>query len=224
MSANVLIVVSQENFQPAEYMDTRQELEKAGFEVFLEEVFTASYLTAMYLRELNPRSVWVMVEREGLDEFNGFLRDEKNPEYVVIGDNRSRFDFEHLNDALRMLKRGAKLIGMQPELIDSSMGGLELNVGSWVGMLEKAAGIKATYIGKPSRFAFEMPLKTMNLNRSQVLVVGDRVATDIKGAKALGIKCVLIRTGEFRDDELDGSIQPDFAFDSVQELLSMFLD
>ena len=198
-------------------------LKKAGFSVSDEEVFTASFITAMYLRELNPRSIWVMVEREGLDEFEDFLRDEENPEYLVIGDNRSRFDFEHLNRALRMLKRGAKLIGMQPELIDSGMGELELNVGSWVGMLERAAGIEATYIGKPSRFAFEMPLKTLDLERNQVLVVGDRVATDIKGAKAIGMHCVLIRTGEFREQELDGSVEPDFAFDSIQEVLSLFV-
>ena len=198
-------------------------LRKAGFGALDEEVFTASFATAMYLRELNPRSVWVMVEREGLDEFKDFLQDGENPEYVVVGDNRSRFDFEHLNQALRMLKRGAKLIGMQPELIDSSLGELELNVGSWVGMLERAAGIEATYIGKPSRFAFEMPLKTMGLEKNQVLVVGDRVATDIKGAKTLGMKCVLIRTGEFRTQELDGSIEPDFRFDSVGEVLSLFI-
>ncbi len=198
-------------------------LRKAGFGALDEEVFTASYATALYLRELNPRSVWVMVEREGLDEFREFLQDEENPEYVVIGDNRSRFDFYHLNQALRMLRQGARLIGMQPELIDSSLGELELNVGSWVGMLEKASGIEAIYIGKPSRFAFELPLKSMGLAKSEVLVVGDRVATDIKGATTLGMKCILIRTGEFREEELDGSFRPDFEFDSIQEITSLFL-
>lgn len=39
MSAKVLIIVSQENFQPAEYMDTRQELEKAGIEVKVATAF-----------------------------------------------------------------------------------------------------------------------------------------------------------------------------------------
>jgi HAD superfamily hydrolase (TIGR01458 family) len=197
-------------------------LNAAGFEASDEEVFTASYATAMYLRSLNPHSVWVMVDREGMDEFRDFLQDEENPEYVVVGDSRSRFDFDHLNQALRMLKRGARLIGMQPELIDSSLGGLELNVGSWVGMLERAAGIEAIYIGKPSRFAFELPLTTMRLDRSQVLVVGDRVATDIKGAKALGMKCVLIQTGEYRDEELDVSMEPDYKLDSIQQILALF--
>ena len=192
-----------------------------GFETTDEEVFTASYLTAMYLRELNPRSIWVMVEREGLDEFGDFFIDEENPEYVVIGDNRSRFDFYHLNQALRMIKRGAKLIGMQSELIDSSLGELELNVGSWVGILEHAVGVQATYIGKPSRFAFELPLKSMGLKRNQVLVVGDRVATDIVGAKALGMRCILIRTGEFSTDDLDGKLQPDYILDDVGEMLGL---
>ena len=198
-----------------------EKLWRHGFEAKDDEVFTASYATAIYLKELNPRSIWVMLECEGLDEFKNFIIDGENPEYLVIGDNRSRFDFSHLNQALGMLQRGAKLIGMSSELVDSSMGELELNVGSWVSMLERAAGVQATYIGKPNRFAFELPLRTMELNREQVLMVGDRVASDVAGAKALGIKCVLIRTGEFRAEELEKFEKPDFILDSVGELLSL---
>jgi len=33
----------------------------------------------------------------------------------------------------------------------------------------------------------------------------------------------LIRTGEFREQELDESVEPDFAFDSIQEVLSLFV-
>jgi hypothetical protein len=57
-------------------------LRKAGFEASDEEVFTASYTTAKYLRELYLRSIWVMVEREGMDEFKEFRQDGENPDYV----------------------------------------------------------------------------------------------------------------------------------------------
>ncbi len=197
-------------------------LNRSGFQVSADEVITASYATAVYLKLLKPRSCWVMVERQGLDEFKEFAQDTQNPEYIVVGDNRSQFDFEHLNQALRLLKKGAKLIAMQSELLDNSMGDLELNVGSWVGLLERASGIPATYIGKPNPFAFELTLQTMQLSRRQVLMVGDRVETDIRGARDFGLHSVLVRTGEFDPGHLDGLVKPDVIIDSIQDLLSLF--
>jgi ribonucleotide monophosphatase NagD (HAD superfamily) len=115
-----------------------------GFVVTTDEVITASYATSVYLKSQNPRSCWVMLEREGLDEFKGFCHDRENPEYIVVGDYRSNFTFENLNRALRLLMNGAKLVGMQEELVDTSAFDPELNVGSWVQILERASGVRAT--------------------------------------------------------------------------------
>jgi ribonucleotide monophosphatase NagD (HAD superfamily) len=110
---------------------------------------------------------------------------------------------------------------MQSELIDSSMGELELNVGSWVGMLEKASGVQATYIGKPNQYMFELAVRTMGLDKSEIIMVGDRVSTDVKGAQDFGIRALLVKTGEFRQEHLDGSVKPDYILDSVRALLTI---
>jgi HAD superfamily hydrolase (TIGR01458 family) len=198
-----------------------QKLRSSGFTVEDHEVITASYATACYLREKKPRAIWVFLEREGLNEFREFVHDEQNPEYIVIGDNRSRFDFDHLNRALRLISRGVKLIGMIDEPIDESMGELELNVGSWVRMLETAANVHAVYIGKPNPFAFELILKTMRLPKEAVVMVGDRVLSDILGARRAGLRSVLVKTGEFRPEELNDSIRPDYSIDSIASLLEV---
>jgi HAD superfamily hydrolase (TIGR01458 family) len=199
-----------------------QKLNQYGFQVSAQEVITASYATAVYLKSLNPRSCWVMVEREGLEELKEFAQDTQDPEYIVVGDNRSQFDFDHLNHALRLLMKGAILIGMQSELLDNSMGDPELNVGSWVSLLERASGVPATYIGKPNPFAFELTLQTMHLSKRQVLMVGDRVETDIRGAQDFGIRSVLVQTGEFDPSHLNGTVKPDFTIDSIRDLLNLF--
>jgi HAD superfamily hydrolase (TIGR01458 family) len=196
-------------------------LRSRGFEIADEEVFTASYLTAQYLRSLRPRSCWVMAEGPGRDEFSDLLQDSENPEYVVVGDNRSAFDFDHLNQALRMLRRGARLVGMQPELLDTSMGSVELNVGSWVELLGRAAGVEAIYIGKPSPFAFEAVLGSMQLPPGEVAVVGDRMLTDIAGAQALGMFTVLVKSGEYQEGDLKLGATPDACIDNVGEVLQV---
>jgi HAD superfamily hydrolase (TIGR01458 family) len=199
-----------------------ESLRKAGFRILDGEVITALDATVVYLRGLSPRSSWVMLEREGLDEFKEFQQDTEDPEYVVIGDNRSQFDFDHLNKALRLLLNGAKLIGIQGELVDTSLGDPELHIGSWVGMLERAAGVEAVYLGKPSSYMFDLTLKTMGLEKSEVVMVGDKVSTDIVGAKAFGISSVLLRTGEFDEKELLGGIEPDVMLDSITEVMGLF--
>ncbi len=198
-------------------------LREKGFTVFDHEVLTASYIAATYLRFLHPRSCWIMLDGEGRDEFQDFEQDYENPEYIVIGDNRSCFDFGHLNRALRLLLKGAKLIGMQSELIDTSISKAELNVGSWVGMLERASGVRAVYTGKPNSFAFELALQSMVLGNKQVAMIGDRVTSDVMGANSIGLQTVLITTGEFRPSDLKNKVQPDFIIDSIQEIPDLVL-
>ena len=111
---------------------------------------------------------------------------------------------------------------MQNELTDSSLGNLELNVGSWVGMLERASGVQAVYIGKPFPFAFELALRSLRMSRGEVLVAGDRVSTDILGAKNVGLRSVLLKTGEFRPADLESNIHPDWVLEDIGELLALF--
>ncbi|MFX0092008.1 MAG: HAD-IIA family hydrolase [Candidatus Hodarchaeota archaeon] len=199
-----------------------ERLKKAGFRIFEEEVITASYATAEYLKSLTPKSCWVMLEREGLEEFRDFTQDRKDPEYIVMGDNRTNFNFDCLNEVLRLLLKGVKFIAMIPELTDESMGEVELNVGSWTQMLERASGVKAVYIGKPNHYAFELTLKSMNLEKKNIIIVGDQISTDILGAKNFSIRSILLRTGEFKESDLDSEIKPDYIFDTIRDVLSLF--
>ena len=198
-----------------------EKLRQSGFHVLEDEVITASYATAVYLRSQFPRSCWVMVDREGIQEFKEFVQDTDNPEYIVIGDNRSQFNFDHLNKVLRHLVNGAKLIAMQSELIDTSMGDIELNVGSWVGMLERAAGVRAISIGKPNPYVFELALHSMQLEKNDVIMVGDRITTDVQGANYLGLRSVLIKTGEFDEGDLTNGVEPTYVFETIDELLGL---
>lgn len=199
-------------------------LRKKGIGIYEDEVVTASFATAQYLKTLDPRSCWIMLKREGLDEFRDFRHDSENPEYIVLGDFREDFNFQNLNKALRLLSTGAKLIVMIPEIIDNSMGELELTVGAYGKMLEEAASIKATYIGKPNRYVFEIALNTMEITeRNKILMVGDKISTDISGARNVGLKTALVKTGEFREGDLESPITPDYVFDSVREVGELFL-
>lgn len=195
-----------------------ERLAQMGFTLSPEEVITASYATAEYLRALQPRSVWLMLDGAGREEFHAFVHDEEAPEYIALGDNRSRFNFDTLNKALRLLMRGAKLVAMSPELVDASLGDVELNVGAWALMLERASGVQATYVGKPNAYMFALALATMGLAKDEVIMVGDRLSSDILGANAFGIRSVLVKTGEYALGRTEGDARPDWVLESVADL------
>jgi HAD superfamily hydrolase (TIGR01458 family) len=197
-------------------------LQKKGFNISEDEVITASFATARYLEALNPRSCWIMLKGEGLEEFKRFNQDMEHPEFIVLGDLREDFSFHTMNKALKLLLDGSKFIVMITEIVDNSMGSVELTVGAYGKMLENAAQIKATYIGKPNRYIFEMALTTMGIENNKVLMVGDKIATDILGAKNAGIKSALVKTGEFKETDLHSDVEPDFVLDSVKEIGRLF--
>ena len=199
-----------------------EKLNRHGFRVIEEEVITAAWATARYLRTLKPKSCWVMLKGKGIEEFKEFNMDDAAPEYIIVGDYREEFKFENMNKALKLLLQGTKLIVMIPEKVDHSLGGVELTVGAYGKMLEDAAGIKATYIGKPSTYMFDIALDSMVIDRNRVLMVGDRVSTDIIGARQAGIPSVLVKTGEFKPDDLTGGIQPDLIVDAVGDIKDFF--
>jgi HAD superfamily hydrolase (TIGR01458 family) len=199
-----------------------EKLTQRGFHVRQEEVVTASYATAKYLKSLNPKSCWVMLNGKGIEEFEGLHFDPDSPDYIVVGDYREGFNFKNMNKALKLLLTGSKLIVMIPEKVDHSMGSVELTVGAYGKMLEDAAGIEATWIGKPNKYIFEITLNTLEIDRKNVLLVGDRMATDIIGARAAGIKSVLVKTGEFKESDLHGDVQPDYVLDTVKEIEKFF--
>jgi ribonucleotide monophosphatase NagD (HAD superfamily) len=79
--------------------------------------------------------------------------------------------------------KGVRLLLMIPVEVDHSLGSVELTAGAYGQMLEDAAGIKATDIGKPGTYLIDVALEGINADCARVLMIGDRVATDILGAR-----------------------------------------
>ena len=55
-------------------------------------------------------------------------------------------------------------------------------------------------LGKPSPAYFEAALEALDTDPERAWMVGDDIEADIRGAQALGMRAVLVRTGKFRPD------------------------
>ena len=85
--------------------------------------------------------------------------------------------------------------------------------------LEYATGEKATVIGKPNVSFFKSALDDINLNPSDVVMVGDDLYNDIYGAQRLKIPGILVKTGKYHSGMLESSnIKPDGLIDSIEDI------
>jgi HAD superfamily hydrolase (TIGR01458 family) len=121
-----------------------------GFAVELDDLYTATYVAARYLRDHKARSYYPLLLPDAQLEFTGIDVDEETPEYVVIGDIGASFTFARLNKAFRCLLNGAKLIALHKKRSWRTADGLFLDAGPFVMALEYAAETNALVVGKPS--------------------------------------------------------------------------
>ena len=85
--------------------------------------------------------------------------------------------------------------------------------------LEYTTGVQAEVVGKPSRAFFEAALGALGARPEEATMIGDDVEADVGGAKALGLRGILVRTGKFRVDTLArADPKPDAVLDSIADL------
>ena len=197
-------------------------LARAGFDIAPAEILTAAAATADYLRRAHPGArCFLLTNGEvGVDFAGVTLTGPGEPaDVVVIGGAGVEFSHEALNEAFQLLKGGAKLVAMHRNFYWQTGGELTLDSGAYILGLEKATGAVATVIGKPSRAFYDLALAELGVPAQKTVVVGDDIEADVQGARDAGMAGVLVRTGKFRQADLDAShVVPDAVLDSVAAL------
>jgi HAD superfamily hydrolase (TIGR01458 family) len=131
------------------------------------------------------------------------------------------FSYQNLNRAYAELREGARLVCLHKNKWWQTGKGPLLDAGAFVAGLEYAAGVEAEIVGKPTAAYFEAALAEVDALPTEAVMVGDDVEADIGGAKAIGMRGVLVRTGKFRPAALrDADPQPDAVVDSLADLPS----
>ena len=94
-----------------------------------------------------------------------------------------------------------------------------MDAGPFVAAIEYATGAVAVVAGKPSSEFFRAAVASLDVPPAAVLVVGDDVRAEVEGARAAGALGMLVRTGKFRESDLDHpAVSPDLVIDSVADL------
>jgi HAD superfamily hydrolase (TIGR01458 family) len=171
------------------------QLQRLGFEVSEDEVFTATEALVAYLvrERLRP---FLLVHSNLDEEFEAL--DRERPNAVVVGDAAERFTYQRLNAAFRLVIDGAPLLAIATNRYFREADGLSLDAGPFVAALEYAAQAEAILFGKPAPAFFQAVLTDLGTSPAETVMIGDDVEADVNGALSLGLRAILVRTGKFR--------------------------
>ena len=196
-----------------------ERLSALGIDAGPADIITAPRAAAAWLAAHGVRRVALHIADATTAEFADFAVVEQAPEAVVIGDLGAGWTFDRLNRAFRQLQAGARFVALQKNRYWQTADGLTLDAGAFVAALEYAAGRPATVVGKPSAAFFQGAADSMQLPLADVVVVGDDITSDVRGAMAAGAQGVLVRTGKFRESDLETPGRaPDAVLDSVADV------
>ena len=184
-----------------------------------DDVLTAPRAAAAWLAAEGLSRVALHVPAPTIEEFAAFDVDEDRPEAAVVGDLGDDWTVDRLNRLFRQVLGGARLLAVQKNRYWLHGGALRMDAGPFVAAIEYATGAAAVVAGKPSPEFFRAAAASLGLPPAAVLVVGDDVRTEVEGARAAGALGMLVRTGKFREADLDHqAASPELVIDSAADL------
>jgi 4-nitrophenyl phosphatase len=134
---------------------------------------------------------------------------------VVVVGNDFDVSFARITAAARAVAAGAPLVTLNLDPRLPVEGGDFLpGCGVFAEAVAVAAGVRPVVVGKPDPPLFHLTMQRMGVSPDATAMVGDTVATDIRGGRAAGMRTVLYAPGG-----QPGCADADFTVRSFDELL-----
>jgi len=187
--------------------------------------YTSALNTADFLSETDPNcTVFVIGEGGILAALHErkIANDAIRPRYVVVGEGATTL--EKITKAHECIERGARLLATNPDnWCPVSSVKTRPGAGATAAFLEASTGRRAYYLGKPNGYMFQRArrkLEELALRQlEQVVMIGDTMETDIRGAFEAGLHSYLVLTGSTQLEMIgDYVYQPTRVLQSIADL------
>lgn len=176
-----------------------ERLAGVGIEASENEVMTAAMDGVGILTDkLPPASKVLVVGGEGLREavteagFEVVANADDHPAAVIQGYDPS-VGWAEMSEAAYAINAGALFVATNLDASLPTERGFAIGNGSLVACVQNATGHKPLAGGKPFASIYRRPVEQAGAHRP--LAVGDRLNTDIRGARSAGYRSLLVLTG-----------------------------
>lgn len=197
-----LFLTNANHYTPKEL---HRKLARMGLDVDESHFYTSALATASFLSHQAPGCSAYVVGDHGLQNAlyeAGITINEIDPEYVVIGESES-FSYDHMVRAIRLVNKGAKLIGTNSDITGPAEGGIVPGCGALIAPIERATGKKAYFVGKPNPLMMRTGLRMLGVHSEETVMIGDRMDTDMIAGIESGLDTVLVLSGVTALEDID---------------------
>lgn len=191
----VVLATNNASKTPDQYLE---KLRSFSVELAPSQIATSGQAVVFHLLSKYPQGARVHVVGEpgliSVLEQAGFTHHESDVVAVVAGVDRS-ISYKKIQIAATLIRSGAEYIGTNPDTTFPTPQGLMPGAGSIIASISTAAEQQPIFAGKPGKYLLELSIQRLSLHAENVLVVGDRLETDILGAQNIGAKSALVLSG-----------------------------
>jgi len=221
--SNVVYLTNKPLETPADYA---AKLTRLGVETHPEEVISSTDALLLYLGRHAPEArLFVVGERPlvQLLELAGYdvVREAEGVQVVIVSFDRT-FDYRKLQVAFDAVRGGARIVATNPDAYCPTPDGGGLpDCAAMLAAIEASTGAHAeAIVGKPSPHMAAALLDRLGVSARTTLLVGDRLATDVRMANEAGMISALVLTGATDLEEAIGSSdRPDYVIEHLGDLL-----
>ncbi len=206
--------------------DYIEQFTELGIKVDESNFITASYATALYLKEhYKGKKIFVVGTKSFIQELKSFevnTTEELSEDIecaVVAYDNELTYKKIEKICELLLTKKNIDYIATNPDLACPTKFGFVPDCGAICNMIKAAVKREPIFIGKPNKIIGDLCIKKSGFMKEEALVIGDRLYTDIACGINSNIDTALVLTGEARREDIETTIfKPEYIFENIKEL------
>ncbi|RKX48871.1 MAG: HAD family hydrolase [Thermotogae bacterium] len=217
MGADLVFLTNNSSATKDEYVD---KLVRLGVPENLFDIYTSAEATIRFLKENFPeKRVYLLAvpSVENLFRWSGIELVDEDPELVVMTYDKT-LTYEKIEKFCDYVRQGMPYVTSHPDINCPTEKGPIPDVGSFIALVEASTGRKPDYvIGKPNKEILEMLIRDFDAKKEEVVMIGDRLYTDIECGIRAAVDTVLVLSGETTPDMVTEN-PPYYVFESLKNI------
>ena len=216
---------------PQNYID---KLSRMGLQATPDQIVTSGQAMVWYLKKNYPGARVYLMGNELLQkefEEDGIILEDEHPDVAVLGFDTS-LTYQKLCKMCDFVRAGMPYLATHPDFNCPTADGFIPDAGAMMELIRASAFRMPDHVvGKPNRdiadYLMErVQVRLPDLQREEIIMIGDRLYTDIAAGTVAGMRTALVLSGEATlenaaESAKAGNIPPDLIFSSVREMIPL---
>lgn len=195
---------------------------KIGLHGFDAENFITSLdVSIHFFRKNNIKKLYICGNEKIVKFFlnEGFIFDDQNPEAILLTYDTT-IDYEKMCTLHTLIKKEIPYYATHIDVVCPIESGTIPDIGAFIALLQASTDKQPLKtFGKPSNAMIEFICEKYNVQKEDIVLIGDRLYTDVAQKNITDMMVVLTLTGESKRGDVEFfPIKPDIIIDDLIEL------